>query len=239
MTDSDLDPARFGTAFKAFMEAVTAAAEAPRSPLLERIRGHLGTTSTQLPVLAEEYDSFDHPNLQVALDDYLAGPERRADLIGVGAENKRYMALGLSDMVSGGGPFGRSALGEGPVDYVNFHLAGDRVLPCVQLGLYLINNGEDRLVVLVAGPTDNGPRQKLRVEVLAGRPENGQAFLAELSDTMQRLNVYRGHVISLSPGQFGPGRETLIVFRCSTGGAGRRRQTGGKASGLPANTGGT
>src|SRR5947209_3908851 len=31
MTDSDLEPARFGTAFKAFMEAVTAAAEAPRN----------------------------------------------------------------------------------------------------------------------------------------------------------------------------------------------------------------
>jgi DNA polymerase III delta prime subunit len=212
MTDNELEPARFGSAFKAFMEAVTAAAEPPRSPLLERLQAHLGSVSSQLPVLSEEYDAFEHPNLQVALDEYLAGSNRRADLIGVGAENKRFMAFGLSDVLNWGGHSVRPSLNEGPVDYVNFHLAGGRVLPCVQFGLYLIHNGADHLAVLVTGPTENGPRQKLRVEVLAGRPEDGQAFLAELTETMQRLNVYRGHVISLSPGQFGPGPQTLIAF---------------------------
>lgn len=212
MTDNDLEPARFGSAFKAFMEAVTAAAKPPRSPLLERLQAHLGSVSSQLPVLSEEYDAFEHPNLQVALDEYLAGPNRRADLIGVGAENKRYMSFGLSDVLNWGGQSMRPSLNEGPVDYVNFHLAGGRVLPCVQFGLYLIHNGSERLAVLVTGPTENGPRPKLRVEVLAGRPEDGQVFLTELTEIMQRLNVYRGHVISLSPGQFGPGPQTLIAF---------------------------
>ncbi|MDP9372565.1 MAG: AAA family ATPase [Chloroflexota bacterium] len=57
-----------------------------------------------------------------------------------------------------------------------------------------------------------GPRLKVRVEVMAARPEDGQGFLAELTDAMGRLNVYRGHVISLSPGQFGPGPQTLVAF---------------------------
>jgi SpoVK/Ycf46/Vps4 family AAA+-type ATPase len=48
--------------------------------------------------------------------------------------------------------------------------------------------------------------------VVARRPEECQAFLTELTDLMARLNVYRGHVISLSPGQFGPGPQTLIAF---------------------------
>jgi hypothetical protein len=212
MADHDLDPARFGTAFKAFMEAMVAAAAPPSSPLLERMQAHLGGDPARLPVVAEEYDSFDHPNVQVALDAYLAGPGRRADLVGVGADNKRFMAFGLSDLLSRSGLPHGPVLTEGPVDYVNFHLADDRVLSCVQFGLYLVHDGDKRLVVFVAGPSDHGPRQKLRVEVVAGRPEDGQAFLAELTEAMGRLNVYRGHVISLAPGRFGPGPQTLIAF---------------------------
>ena len=212
MADDDLTPARFGTAFKAFMEAVVAAAAPPSSPLLERMQAHLGGDPARLPVIAEEYDSFDHPNVQAALDVYLAGPGRRADLVGVGADNKRFMAFGLSDLLSRSGLPHGPVLTEGPVDYVNFHLADDRVLSCVQFGLYLVHDGDKRLVVFVAGPSDHGPRQKLRVEVVAGRPEDGQAFLAELTEAMGRLNVYRGHVISLAPGRFGPGPQTLIAF---------------------------
>jgi hypothetical protein len=46
MPDDDLDPARFGSAFMAFMEATTAAAAPPRSPLLDRIQAHLGADPT-------------------------------------------------------------------------------------------------------------------------------------------------------------------------------------------------
>src|SRR5260221_7051652 len=219
MPDDDLDPARFGAAFLAFLEAVSAAAAPPRSPLIERIQAHLGADSTQLPVIAEEYDAFEHPNVQVALEAYLAGPDRQAELVGVGVTNKRFMHVSLSDFLSQGGlsgPFGlsgRSGVSLGPVEYVNFHLAAGRVLSCVQFGLYLVRTGDTRLVVFLTGPSDqHGPRQKLRVEVVARRPEECQAFLAELTDLMTRLNVYRGHVISLAPGQFGPGPQTLIAF---------------------------
>ncbi|HEV2236602.1 MAG TPA: hypothetical protein VGR57_08065, partial [Ktedonobacterales bacterium] len=211
MPDDNLDPARFGAAYVAFMEAMTAAAASPRSTLMDRIHAHLGADPTQLPVIAEEYDAFEHPNVQVALDAWLAGPERAADLVGVGVNNKRYMNFSLSDLLSLGGQAGRFGLAEGPVDYVNFHLAEGRVLSCVQFGLYFVRAGETRLVVLLVGPSDqHGPRHKLRVEVVAGRPEECQAFLAELTDLMAQLNVYRGHVISLAPGQFGPGPQSLI-----------------------------
>ncbi len=128
----DLSPARFGTAFKAFMDDVVAESSPPRSPLLERIQAHLGADPTQLPVIAEEFDSFEHPNVQVALDDYLSGTGRRAVLVGVAMDNKRFMALSLSDLVSRVGGVGRPVLVEGPVDYVNVHLADDRVFACVQ-----------------------------------------------------------------------------------------------------------
>src|ERR687883_2113284 len=50
------------------------------------------------------------------------------------------------------------------------------------------------------------------VEPPHGRGQLFPAFLSELTAAMGRLNVYRGHVISLSPGQLGPGPQTLIAF---------------------------
>ena len=115
--------------FKQFIDAIAAEASSPSSPLLDRIRAHLDAEPAQLPVIAEEYDPFEHPNLQVALDDYVARDGRKADLVGVAAANKRFMGWNLSDLMSWGPNMpGRSVLAEGPVDYVNFHLAHDQVL---------------------------------------------------------------------------------------------------------------
>ncbi len=213
MNNPDLTPSQFGTVFKAFMETVTAAAAPPGGPLLDRIQAHLGADPATLPVIGEEFDAFEHPNVQVALDDYLAGDGRMAEIIGIGLDNKRFMALGLSDLLSRSNFLGRPPLVEGPVDYVNFHLANDRVLSCVQFGLYLLTAGEVRLLVFVAGPSDSGgPRRKVRVEVLASSTEDAQALLGALIERMGRLNIYRGQTISLSPMQFGPGPQTLVTF---------------------------
>jgi hypothetical protein len=208
-----LSPARFGSAFKAFMDAVVAAASPPASPLLERIVAHLGAEPGQLPVIGEEFDSYEHPNLQVAFDAYLGERGRQGELVGFALDNKRFMPFGLSDLVSRAGTLARMGLAEGPVDYVNFRLAGERVLPCVRFGLYLIADGAARLVVFVAGAIEHGPRSRLRVEVMATDPAGAQAFLAELTGAMRRLNVYRGQVISLAPGQLGMGAQTLVAFQ--------------------------
>jgi hypothetical protein len=112
MSDQDFSPANFGQAFKSFMDAMVAQATTGQtSPLLDRLQTHVGTDPTQLPVISEEFDPFEQPNVQVALDDYLQRDGRQADLVGVAAENKRFMALSLSDLLGR-----RSWLAEGPVD---------------------------------------------------------------------------------------------------------------------------
>lgn len=205
----NLDLARFGASFQAFMDAVRAVAAAPESPLLERIKAFIDEDIARLPVITEAYEVFDRPNLQVALDDYLAAPDVSYSLIGIAGEVRHFGNAGLSMFLT----VSRQPLQEGPVDYVNVHLAGDRVLPCVNFGLYFIERKGQRLIVLVMGPNDQGPRQKLSVEVLATEPQHAQAFLATLSESMRRLNVYRGHIISLSAGDFGfGGQRSSIAF---------------------------
>jgi hypothetical protein len=207
MTHQELTPDEFGRSFKGFMDAMVAAAVPRRGPLQERVAAHLGQDAAQLPVVTEELDNFEHPNLQVALDAYATEPGRWVELVGLGLENRRFVTFGLSDLLTG-----RTAIPEGPVDYVNFRLADDQPLSCVQLGLYFVRHGEARLVVLVAGPVFAGPRQGLRIEVAATAADDAQAFLEEVRRDMLRLNVYRGHVISLSPGQMGMGPQSLVAF---------------------------
>ena len=207
-----LSPAEFGATFKRFMDAMVAEAEPPANPLRERLTSHLGSDPSRLSVTVEEYDTWEHPNVQVAIDDYLSRDGRHAELTGVSIPNKRFGSFGLSDIVSHMASR-QPPIEEGPADFVNFHLTGDRVLSCLQFGLYLISDEDTRLLVFVGGPTPNmGPRGRVRVEVMGSDRDACNAFLAAVGAAASRLNVYRGHVISLSPGEMGMGPQTLVQF---------------------------
>ena len=54
---------------------MTAAAEHPESALVARMREHLGAEPKELPVTTAEFPTTEHANLQLALDDVLAGVE--------------------------------------------------------------------------------------------------------------------------------------------------------------------
>lgn len=207
-------PEEFGLLFKRFLDDIVNRAEVPEGPLLKRLREHLGGEPMHMPVISEEFQRFEQPNLQVAMDTYLERPGHSAELIGLAAENKRNWGLGLSDFVSRGTSPYSLRLAEGPVDWVNFHLDGDRVLQVVQFGLYLVKVNGAPLIAFVSGPNDNmGPgRGRARIEVMA--PERGvaQQFLTDVTGLMRERNVYRGKIVSLDPTQFGFGPQTIITF---------------------------
>ena len=201
MSDTDrITPSEFSSAFRRFLDAMNAEAAKETSPLLDRLRTHLGGEPGRMPIITEDFDSYEHPNVQVALDRVLYSNGRSSDLVGIAAQNKRFGQFTFSDLLAMSGPWGR--LAEGPVDYVNFHLEDDKTIPCVQFGLYLVTQGEDRLTVFVVGPpaAEMGPRTRLRVEVACARREVAAALLREFTAATKELNVYRGKAISLAPG---------------------------------------
>ncbi|MGC4192289.1 MAG: hypothetical protein QM589_14145 [Thermomicrobiales bacterium] len=118
------------------------------------------------------------------------------------------MEIGLASIV---GEAARQAV-EGPPSYVNFRLAKGRVLPCVRRALLTVEEDGHRLVVGLFAPEERMNRPKMRVEVMAAEATMAEAFLAELRATIERENVYRGQVISLSPAQMGMGPQTLVAF---------------------------
>src|SRR2546430_876231 len=207
-------PEEFGLLFKRFLDDIVNRAEVPEGPLLKRLREHLGAEPMRMPVISEEFERFQQANLQVAMDAYVERPGNSAELIGLAAENKRQWGLGFSDFVNRGTSPYSLRLAEGPVDYVNFHLDGDRVLPVVQFGLYLVKADGVPLIAFVSGPNENmGPRQaRARVEVMAAERSTAERFVADITGLMAEHNVYRGKIVSLGPQQFGFGAQTIITF---------------------------
>jgi cell division protease FtsH len=198
---------QFAASFRAFLDAVNA--DAGNNTLLSRLTAHLGLDARTAPVLAEEFASYEHPTLQRALDELLSAPGSTHDRIGLAGPNKRYMNTTYSDLLSG------THLTEGAVDWVNVHLADGEVLACVQSGLFLVRDADGSpCAVFVSGARDGSLDSNIRVEVSAPDTAAAEVVLGRLRDGMRRLDVYRGHVLSLSTSPvFGPrGPNAVITF---------------------------
>jgi hypothetical protein len=181
----------FAASFKAFLDQVTA--QAPERPglFLERLRTLFGMEPIGLPVVAEQFDVPEHPNLQRAIDSYLSDADRQHEILGVSIDP--YGRASLGDLL---GQRGEEGPQPGPVEYVNVALDSE-VLPCIQNGLYLVTGGDHVLAAFVRGPNETSFRAKVHIEVMAARREAAESFLADLRRRMREGNVYRGRVLSL------------------------------------------
>ena len=177
----------------------------PEPELRARIREHIGVEPVALPIVAEGFDTSEQPNLQLALDAWLADDGRSGELLGIISDHRRYMGLSMSELLAPGrGPMmGPPPPAPGPVEFVNITLADGRVLQCIQAGLYLLRDGDEPIAATISGPVEQGPRREVRVEVTARTPETAGRFLGQLRELLRRHNVYRGHVLSLTMDMYG------------------------------------
>ncbi len=178
---------------------------APEAVFLNLMTDHFGTPAATLPIITEEFDPSERANVQLAFDAYLEVDGRSAELLGISAEHKRHMMLGLADLLvkPRPSPMGSNAPSQGPVEYTNIELDGGLVLPVVHSGLYLLRDGDTRLAALLAGPGEHTPFPRMRVEVIAAERADAERFLAELRRLTRERNVYRGRVVSLSMDHYG------------------------------------
>ena len=203
--DDSISIENFGASFKGFLEQIASRPPAEEPVFLRHIRNHFNGEPAQYPILTDEFEVSDHPNVQVAIEEYISEPERSAELMGViGDQAYAYMGITLAQLLAPtrAGLMRGSGLVEGPVQYVNVDLEEQRALACVQCGLYLIRDGQQRLAVLVRGPNEMGIQRKVHVEVMAVERARAERFLADLRLSMRRQNVYRGRVLSLDVDQY-------------------------------------
>lgn len=205
-----LSSAAFGRAFLAFLEEAVNSREAEEAPFVSRLAEHLGADPRTLPITNEGVSTIEHPNVQAALDAWISGEGRSAELVGVTADQKRYAGIGLSDLVTpmrGGLVEGSMVPQPGPVNYANVAVGRDQVRACVQHGLYLLRDGEHSLAVTVSISSEFDDMPQVRIEVMSPEPEQSAAFLIEIREGMKNHNVYRGQVLALGNphGPFGEG----------------------------------
>jgi hypothetical protein len=191
---TDFSPIEFGRAWQRFMEYVnenTPRPETDAPPLLDKLLAFLQADPAALVLAKEELPIRDLPNLQVALDRYLSGPERSGEPLGYMVEHDQP-GLGIATILA---RRHWMVVTEGPVQYQAVEVAHGERMQCVSRGLYLITAGGARLVVGIN--LSEYFENRLLVEVLSLERERSEALLVELRRLMAEHNVYRGQVISL------------------------------------------
>jgi hypothetical protein len=200
-----ISPKDFGASFKGFLDQMSAAAPVEEPVFRKRLREHFGQEPDKLPTLAEKFAPYDHANLYTAVESVLSGADCSVEKYGVIAPHE-YMGVALSMLVAPAraGPWGSAMLSEGPVEYINVTLDNDRVLACIQSGLYLVKRREEPLAILMRGPkAEFHPMAQVSIEVMGRNREVAERMLAEVRTTMRSRNVYRGHILSLDQTHMG------------------------------------
>jgi hypothetical protein len=167
----------------------------PEPPVRRLLRGHFGADPGELPVVRRTFPGYDRPNVQVAIDAWLAG--RDHDVVGLPVMDG-YRA-GLGELVRGGEWASEVELGG--VEHVTVPLGEDESVLCVQSGLWLVRDGDARLVVALRA-SDDGRGEQLDLEVMAPERNAADAVLVALRKLMAERNVYRGRVLELRSRHF-------------------------------------
>ncbi len=199
----------FGRTFQRFLMMVnTLGADDEDEPLRTTLTEHLGRDPRQLPVVSDRFAPFEHVNAQVALEALLEQPRRTHRLVGLLGDQHVYMSF--AEMVQSSAHRGLSL---GAVGYLSLADGFDSVRPCVQAGLYLLDDDGTPVAILLRGSTEHSPHQRITVEVLAAEREHGERLVAELRRLSVERSVFRSQVLTLEPGPLGDQTAGPVVFQ--------------------------
>jgi len=197
---ADHEEARdFARAFRAFLRWVHQDdGSAAGNAVVALVRDHLGESGLTRSVVTRDLATFEHVNLQVALDAWGAQEGRRVAVHGLTLP-PHYGDINLQQLLHGDTlpPVRLSA-----PDLVDLPSGPDHTIACLRTGLLLVDDARGRHVILVRGP-DPQRDQSLSVEVAGLSTDDAQAVLRELADLRSELNVYRGQLLELVPGPGG------------------------------------
>ena len=183
----------FGASFKAFLDDVVSRAPEAASEFKSKLTDHFGADPTAFPVVTVAFQTAEQANVQAALDAYLLDGSRSAATIGIAHQHRRYMEVGISDLLSASA----SSMRVGPVEYVEVPSGPNTTMTCIKWGLVLLKDSYHQLAVLVRGTSEHGPKPELILEVMTTERDVCSAFLAEFKELMRTHNVFRGKVVSL------------------------------------------
>lgn len=199
MTGASEEEAReFARLFQSFLRWVHSE-QAMRQPneVVALVEGFLGSEATDLSVITRTLPTFEHVNLQTALDAWCEEPSREVKVHGF-VIPPHHGSVTLQQIISGEGIPPLRLTAPPLVDLPN---GPGSTLACLLRALLLVTDTRGRYVVMVNGPHEH--EQTLEVEIAGLSVEAGQGVHSEIAELRQRLNVYRGQLLDVQPTPMG------------------------------------
>jgi cell division protease FtsH len=179
----------------------------------DALRAHLGEGAVDLPVLTDELQAWELPNLQLALVELLARDGWSARILGLTAHARHY-GFGLGDLVHGV-DWGAAV---GAPEYVNAAVGPGKTLACLAFAILVVDAPEGPLALFIRRAHEHGNFGQVGLSIQAMARSDGvaAAFLADLKQTMAERDVYRGQMLTVTIDPM-RGSEISFVERPSIG----------------------
>lgn len=202
-----------------WLRRFVATARADEQTTLASVLGeHLVAGVAQLPVVSDTWAPYEHVNVQLGVEGWLAETGHPHRLLGM--TNFLHTEFGLADLARGGGPMAMHGPRLGSVTMANQPCGPDgATYPCVQCGLWLVHTPAGPLALLLRGNDSRGHQQAVSLEVMA-RGEQAAAMLVEIRAATAARNVFRGQLLSFESEMFGHDRSPITFHRRPTLGRG-------------------
>ena len=203
------EPADIARLGRRLLRGVVKAARKDDAPTLaDLLAGHLGPEVAELPVVGTAWPSYEHVNVQLALEHWLGAPGRTSQEVGVSQYQHREFSLGDLAQDANYGPragsTARVQLATGPDGQLH---------DCARCAVYLVDDDAGRVALLLREADPHGPGGPLvRLEALAHRPEEADRVLREVGELAVTHNVFRGQVLSFGSEMFGPRNGAALTF---------------------------
>jgi hypothetical protein len=192
--DLDAEQARAtARSLKRFFDwALVNLGDAERNPVVALVNDFLGDRGEAHSVVSRRLASFEHVNLQAALDAWMAEPGRTVEVHGV-ILPPHFGTVGLQQLIAGE-PLPPIHLAAPPL--VDLPDGPGSTRGCFLLALLLVADAEGRYALLVSGPSEHDPGLQVQI---AGIPlDRAQAVQDRLAQLRHELNVYRGQLVDVA-----------------------------------------
>lgn len=176
---------------------------------------HLGPDAARLPTVAGSYPLYEHVNLQVGVDAWLAAdPGRTHEVVGItGVGQLRYSDATIGDFIQAGlnSLYGSAGVGA-PLTTALPCGPGGQTRACISNGIYLVREGDDRLAIMFL-PTSSSGSAEVNLQIVGTAQDKVDHVLSEIRRLGSERSVFRGQVISFGPEMFGlTGNTTPLNF---------------------------
>jgi DNA polymerase III delta prime subunit len=177
--------------------------------LLQALTDHLQMPAAELSVVVEEIPPHRLVDVDILMES-LAGKDPEHRLLGIGGGNQRNH-MSLSDILQHSQMYPSFPLAR--PDYTNLATGPEEQRQVVAMGLWLFRHGGVPLAVLQREANPQYGRHMASLEVLTADPATAAGFLAGIRHGLEHSSVFKGQVIALTMGDYGPSMGGVTFIR--------------------------